>query len=60
MVAWLDELLTEDLIQTYLDASKAGNQQTLYHFMLFQQRIEATQLQQGGSSQIHTAHPKSR
>jgi len=39
MVAWLDELITEDLIQSYLDAGKAGNPQAIYHLMHFQQRV---------------------
>jgi hypothetical protein len=48
MVAWLDELITEDLIQAYLDAGEVGNHQALHHLMHFQQRIDATRQRQGG------------
>lgn len=42
MVARLEELITEDLIQAYLNAGKAGHPEAIYHLMRFQQRIDVT------------------
>lgn len=53
MIAWLDERITEDLIQAYLDAGKGGNHEAIYHLMRFQQRIAATRQRQSGSSLMH-------
>jgi hypothetical protein len=43
LVEWLDDLITEDLIQAYVAASEAGTYQALHHLLLFQQRVEASQ-----------------
>lgn len=53
LVEWLDDLITEDLINTYVAASEAGQYQALHHLLLFQRRVEASKRTGNESQAVH-------
>ncbi|MGH9429820.1 MAG: hypothetical protein ACRD2L_26340 [Terriglobia bacterium] len=43
MIAWLDQFINEELIQSYVAASEAGQFEAFYHLDRFRQRVEFSQ-----------------